>query len=227
MAQHDLSVRMVSPLSLEQAPWNPHNGDIDAIAESMVQNGVFQPILVQKSTRHIISGNHRWAAMVRLGYHEVPIIELDVDNRRAKRIALSDNRTAQLGHDDEALVADLLADLHATDEGLAGTAYSFEEMTRLQVLLDEPLVPADFEDGAGAGPLREEVQRDVKRHLKYDLVPVVSEDGRVYAATIRKDNQRAMTLNEFNMIRKGLGMDPLLPDEIERYAVPAWEERNA
>lgn len=227
MPQHDLTVRKVSIYAVEQAPWNPHNGDVDAIAESMQQNGVFQPILVQKSTRYIISGNHRWAAMARLGITEVPIIELDVDDREAKRIALSDNKTATLGSDDEAMVADLLQQLHGTDAGLAGTAYDFEEMTRLQAVLDEPLTPADFGEGASRGPLDTEVQRDLRRHLKYEMIPVVSEDGRVYAVTIRKDNQRSITLNEFNMIRKGLGQDPLLPDEVERYRVPTWGERNA
>jgi hypothetical protein len=225
LPQHDLSVRMVSIYSVEQAPWNPHNGDVDAIAESMEQNGVFQPIVVQKSTRHIISGNHRWAAMARLGMTEVPIIEVDVDERRAKRIALADNRTARLGWDDEAMVADILQSLHATNDGLAGTGYAFEEMARLQKLLDEPLTPSDFETADDPGPLSEEVQRDLRRHLKYELSPVVSEDGRVYAITLRKDNQKAITLNEANMIRKALGQDPLLPDEVSR--IPAWGEKNA
>lgn len=224
MPKHDLTVRYVSIYAVSQAPWNPHNGDVDAITDSMQHNGVFQPILVQKSTRHIISGNHRWVAMARLGITEVPIIELDVDEREAKRIAVSDNHTAQLGHDDEAMIADILGQLHATNTGLAGTAYSFEDMTRLQTLLDEPLTPEDFGTDTDKGPLAAEVQADLRRHLKYELVPVVSEDGRVYALTIRKDNQRSVTLNEFNMIRKALGQDPLLPDEVQRYAVPSWEE---
>lgn len=227
MPQHDLTVRMVSVYSLKQAPWNPHNGDIDAIADSMEQNGVFQPIVVQKSTRHIIIGNHRWAAMARRGMTEVPIIEVDVDEREAKRMAVSDNQTARLGWDDEAMVADILQQLHATNAGLAGTGYEYEDMARLQQVLDEPLTPADFGEGVGGGPLDTEVQRDLRRHLKYDLSPVVSEDGRVYAVTLRKDNGKAVTLNEFNMIRKGLGQDPLLPDEVEHYRVPSWGERNA
>lgn len=224
MPERKLSLRYVSIYSLEQAPWNPHNGDIDAIADSIEQNGVFQPIVVQTSTRYIISGNHTWAAMARNGITEVPIVEVDVDDREAKRIALAANRTASLGWDDEAMVADLLQQLHGTDAGLAGTAYSFQDLTRLQQVLDEPLTPADFGDGAGAGPLAEEVQRDLRRHLKYDLVPTVSEDGRAYSVTLRKDSQKAITLNEFNMVRKALGMDPLLPDEVDRFRVPKWLE---
>lgn len=224
MPQHDLTVRMVSIYSVEQAPWNPHNGDVDAIAESMAQNGVFQPIIVQKSTRYIIIGNHRWAAMARRGMTEVPIIEVDVDEREAKRMAVSDNQTARLGWDDEAMVADILQQLHATNAGLAGTGYEYEDMARLQQVLDQPLTPADF--GADeSGPLDTEVQRDLRRHLKYALMPVVSEDGRVYDVTLRKDNGKSITLNEFNMIRKGLGQDPLLPDEVGR--VPSWGEKNA
>lgn len=224
MPERKLTVRYVSVYSLEQAPWNPHSGDVDAIAESIEQNGVFQPIIVQASTRHIISGNHTWAAMVRRGMTEVPIIELPVDNAEAKRIGLAANRTAALGWDDEAMVADILQQLHGTDAGLAGTAYSFQDLTRLQQVLDQPLAPEDFGADDGAGPLADEIQRDLRRHLKYDLVPTVSEDGRAYSVTLRKDNQKAITLNEFNMVRKALGMDPLLPDEVDRFRVPKWVE---
>ena len=64
----------------------------------------------------------------------VPVIWADVDDDAALRIMLSDNATARAGNDNPAALAELLAELAATDKGLLGTAFSGDD---LQVLLDD------------------------------------------------------------------------------------------
>lgn len=114
---------------LRPHPENPRNGDTDAILVSMAQNGVYRPVFAQRSTGYILAGNHTYAAMVEAGFEQVPIVWLDVDDREARRILLADNRTAELGGYDEAL---LLQNLTALDGDLLGTGYTLDDLSAIE-----------------------------------------------------------------------------------------------
>lgn len=118
---------------------NPRRGDIDAIAESLTRNGQYRPIVVNKATSEILAGNHTYAAARRLGWAHVAVTFVDVDEDQAARIVLADNRTADLGHYDDDLLADLLRSLDGGD--LTGTGYDQDD---LDALLATP-APADIE----------------------------------------------------------------------------------
>lgn len=132
--------------SVGQYPRNPRAGDIEAIAESMEVNGMYRPIYVQKSTGHILGGNHTYAAALSLGARRIPVVYLDVDETTAKRIVLADNRTADLGtydhHELVGLMEDLVAD--GTAE-LLGTGYNLRDLEALQALAD---IEPDYGDHA-------------------------------------------------------------------------------
>lgn len=127
--------------TVTQHPDNPNNGDTDAIAESMQTNGVYAGVIAQKTTGHILAGNHRYAALLQLGATQIPVTWLDITNEQATRILLADNRTTRLGHDDEHLLATLLDDLTKTPTGLTGTGYTNEDLLALTTIAFAPPAP--------------------------------------------------------------------------------------
>lgn len=121
--------------SLVFYPGNPRHGNVAAIAESLTENAQYAPIVVQRSTRHVLSGNHTLKAAQSLGWTEIDAVLVDVDDDRARKIVLSSNRTAELaGYDDEAL-AGLLEELNADFDGTGWTA---EDLDGFRQLLAPP-----------------------------------------------------------------------------------------
>lgn len=69
---------------------------IDALAESIAQQGVMQPLLVrrvsgQQTTYEVIAGERRLRAALKVGLQEVPVIIKDVDDEQAAVMALIEN----------------------------------------------------------------------------------------------------------------------------------------
>ena len=86
-------------------PDNARRGNVDAIRQSIQANGFFGSLVVQRSTGHILVGNHRFRAAQAEQLPEVPVMFIDCDDDEAKRILLADNRTSDLGvYDDELLL---------------------------------------------------------------------------------------------------------------------------
>jgi hypothetical protein len=132
-ARNDLSAQeyeLVPIDSLNVHPRNARQGDVGAIHESITQNGFFGACLVQKSTRTIIAGNHRYMAAEAAGMDQVPVIWADVDDDRALRILLADNKTNDDASYDDAKLADILTELAALSD-LSGTGYNGDDLDRL------------------------------------------------------------------------------------------------
>ena len=94
--------------SVYPLPGNPRKGDVEAVAASLGRFGQRKPIVVRASDRTIIAGNHTWMAAKSLGWTEIAISVVDDDEATAQAFALADNRTAELGSYDEALLLDLI-----------------------------------------------------------------------------------------------------------------------
>lgn len=117
---------------IQQYPGNPRVGDIEAIKESLSSNYQFIPLVVQLSTGYILAGNHTYQAACELGWEEIAVVYIDVDDAHAKRILVAANHIADLGTYDETLLAAILADIKEEDEDLLGsTGYSTEEVDAL------------------------------------------------------------------------------------------------
>lgn len=106
---------------------NPRVGDLDAIRESIRENGFFAPLIVQKTTNSILAGNHRWKAAVAEGYKEVPVVYVDVDDVAAKKIVLADNRTNDLATYNTEILSEILAGLPTP----VGTGYDDQAVRTL------------------------------------------------------------------------------------------------
>ena len=129
---HDLATRLIDIETLRPHPHNPRNGDVDAIADSLLTNGQYRPIVVARGGV-ILAGNHTYAAACQLGWTQLHVVQLDLDpdSAEALRIMAADNRTAELGGYDEGLLTQLLAGLAELDDGLTGTGYSDRDLARL------------------------------------------------------------------------------------------------
>lgn len=122
--------------SLTPYPGNPRRGNVSLIADSLRENTQYVPIVVQASTRYILSGNHTAKAAQSLGWETIVAVVIDVDDERARKVVLSANRTSDLAtYDNDALV-ELLGEL----ETLEGTGYTDEDV---QALITPP---EDIED---------------------------------------------------------------------------------
>lgn len=106
-------------------PDNYNNGDVDAIVESIVVNGVYRPVICSQDGT-IIAGHHLYAALLELGSAKIPVLRIDVEpgTVEAKRIMIADNQIASLARPDTAQLVDLLADIKEHDKGLMGTGFT-------------------------------------------------------------------------------------------------------
>jgi ParB-like chromosome segregation protein Spo0J len=109
---------------------NPRRGDIPAIAESLKVNGQYRPIVVNRRTREILAGNHTWAAAKQLGWKQIAVSYVDVDEEQAKRIVIADNQIHERGRYNPARLHELLSTLPDLD----GTGYDRYDLDRLAML---------------------------------------------------------------------------------------------
>lgn len=82
---------------------NPHNprrafddSQLAELADSIRERGVIQPLIVRAVRNlpdvfEIIAGERRWRAAQRAGLHEVPVVVVEADDRRALELAIVEN----------------------------------------------------------------------------------------------------------------------------------------
>lgn len=140
---------------LRQFPGNPNEGDVDAIAESLAENGLFEPVIVQRSTGYILSHNHVTQAAERLGWTHLDAIRVDVDDIRAKKIVAAANRTAELSKRNDYLLAELLSDIADSDTGLEGTGYDDAFLDDLMARVEPELPDSTDDEDEGGGVVME------------------------------------------------------------------------
>lgn len=129
---HDLTVTREPVAGLHTYHRNPRQGDVSAIQKSLVVNGQYRPLVVNRGTHtgrpdEVLAGNHTLMAARDAGWADLAVCWVDVDDDHAARIVAADNRTADLGGYDERLLAELLGDL----PDLAGTGYTEDDLHRL------------------------------------------------------------------------------------------------
>ena len=112
-------------------PKNVRQGDVGAITQSLQAHGQYRPIVVQRSTGHILAGNHTYLAAKSLGWEKVAATFVDCDDEQAVRILLVDNRANDLAMYDDRALADLLKNLSTTPTGLEGSLFSGDDLDDL------------------------------------------------------------------------------------------------
>lgn len=165
---------------------NPRRGDVEAIAGSLQAHGQFRPIVVNKGTHtgrpmETLAGNHTLKAIRLLAernpddprWQQVECYVVDVDDDRASRIVLADNRTADLGsYDDESLL-DLL---ETVDHDLDGTGYDYDDLDMLRDMADGAPSLDDLEEEYG-----EPEDDDFWVTIRFKVPPVLADQWNDWA----------------------------------------------
>ena len=147
----ELTTTRVSLDTLERWPGNARRGVVSGIKESMRVNGVFQPLIVQKSTNRIIAGNHRYDALKEL-HEEQPdewdghadVVYLDVNDSRALKMNIADNKTSDDATWDDRALLDQLQSIIEDGDDLLGTGFAPDEVDDLAAMIEDEL---DLPDG--------------------------------------------------------------------------------
>lgn len=115
-------------------PGNARKGDLPALRSSLEANGQYRPLVVQRSSGYVLAGNNTLAAALSLGWTKIAVQYVDVDDDRARRILLADNRTNDGAEYDDVALAKLLEGLV---DDLEGTGYSDEDLDDILAVLEE------------------------------------------------------------------------------------------
>ena len=119
-------VETVSVHEIQTHPLNPREGDIGAIIDSLSTMGQYRPIVVNRPTKHCVSGNHTLQAAVQLGWEKIAVHWIDVDDVEEIKILIVDNRTSDLATYDSGDLNKLL-----TSTSTKGTGFSREEVAEI------------------------------------------------------------------------------------------------
>lgn len=115
-------------------PGNPRRGNVDLIVDSLRRHGQYRPVVANRRTMQVLAGNHTLAAARAMGWEQLAVTWVDVDDEQAARIVLVDNRASDLaGYDDQALL-DLLQGL----PDVAGTGWTDVDLAELLSSISDP-----------------------------------------------------------------------------------------
>lgn len=136
----------LTPASVALYHKNPRLGNVKAIADSLRAHGQYKPVVVNRGTHtgrpmEVLAGNHTVKAFRDLREAEpdnpawglLAAYVIDVDDDRAARIVLVDNRSPELGGYDNVVLSELLGDLG----DLTGTGYTEDDLSDLMAGIEE------------------------------------------------------------------------------------------
>lgn len=153
-------------ISIDEVTTHPRNvrqGDIGAISQSLQAHGQYRPITYQKSTGHILAGNHTWKAAKSLGWKEIIASAIECDDEQALRILLADNRSSDLATYDDQELMQLLQEIASTGSELLGTLYDGDDLDDLVFKLEGSL--GFVADGLSIGELKDSYDNAEVRNL--------------------------------------------------------------
>ncbi len=122
--------------SLRPNPWNPNHVGPDneqKLEASLKKLGFTKPLVVRTlddGSLEILGGEHRWRAAKKLGYKQVPVVNLGiVSEKRAREICLIDN--GRYGEDDTMQLSALIKEIGDLGELQEILPYSEDELSQI------------------------------------------------------------------------------------------------
>ena len=137
-----MKIRKVKVADLVPDPQNArtHNErNIQAITASLAAFGQVEPVLIQKGTNKIIGGHGRVLAMQAAGTDTAYVVELELDDEKARALNLALNRSGELAGWDNGLRGAALESL--PDELRLVTGFTAEESALLTAAGEDPPMP--------------------------------------------------------------------------------------
>lgn len=142
-----MEIKTVPVNSISQDPANLRKHgerNIDAIVASLRKFGQQHPIVID-SKGIILSGNGRYMAAVKLGWHEIEVVESSLTGSAATAYAIADNRTAELAEWDTTALAETLRALQSEEFDTDAAGYSESEIDALVEGLGSELLAGEKE----------------------------------------------------------------------------------
>jgi len=94
---NNANIKYISVEEIRINPYQPRkemvDSELDEIVSSIKKYGILQPILVRKNGNgyQIIAGERRYRASKKLGLEEIPVIEMEVNDREMLELAMIEN----------------------------------------------------------------------------------------------------------------------------------------
>ena len=102
-----LPIGDIRPNSYNPNRQNEH--DFKLLVRSIREDGFTQPVIVQRDTKVIVDGEHRWRAMQEVGHDKIPVVLVDMTPEQMMVATLRHNRAR--GSEEIDLTAQVLRDL--------------------------------------------------------------------------------------------------------------------
>lgn len=147
---------VIAPQDVALYHRNPRLGNVKVIEDSLRAHGQYKPVVINRGTHtgrpmEVLTGNHTVKAFRNLQQAEpdepmwrsLTGYVIDVDDDRAARIVLVDNRSAEVGTFDTGSLAELLGGL----DGLTGTGYTDDDLSDMMAGIEELVGEAGTDDG--------------------------------------------------------------------------------
>ena len=129
--------RDIALSDLTRLPGNARRGNVGEIRKSIRRHGQYRAIVVRDCAEGLIilAGNHTRDAIEAEGHDAARCEVITCTDDEARRIALADNRLAEMGGYDDAALAELLSGL---DGDYEGTGWAEEDLSALLGPEDSP-----------------------------------------------------------------------------------------
>lgn len=195
-------VTVVRLTEVEPNPLQPRKSfetePLEALAESISQHGIIQPIVVRPKDGMymIVTGERRWRAARMAGLSEVPVIIIEADDRKAAELALVENlQRKDLNPVEEAKAyADLIDEYSYTQEEIAKkVGRSRSSITNSLRLLD---LPDSILDKLATGELSEGHAKVLLGLKNKELLEKTAETVISKELSVRETEKLVKSLNE-------------------------------
>ena len=142
---------------LTRLPGNPRRGDVESVIRSYTRWGQLKPIVATGNAEDggiVSAGNHQLDAVRQMGWDSIAVVWTDHSPSEAEAFALADNRTSELGtNDDSDLLAMLLRVTSADTDLLAAASYGTSDLIELLSAQPEPFLIEQDDGGDQSGDL--------------------------------------------------------------------------
>ena len=166
VALEALTIEYLPVESIQPNEYNPNRmseKDFELLLRSMREDGFTQPIIVHRTTRKIVDGEHRWRAAQAIGLKMIPVVRVPMEAAQARIATLRHNRAR--GTEDIELATEVLRDLErlgALDWAADSLDLSDAELQRLleDIPAPEALAKEQFSEAWVPGSVQGEADTD-------------------------------------------------------------------
>ena len=141
-----MKIEKVKLSELKPAPYNPRKiseKELEKLKRSIEEFGYVEPLVVNKRNMHVVGGNQRLKVLKDLGYKEVEVVFVDLDDNLEKALNVALNKIQ--GEWDIPKLKELLIELETETIDIELTGFDYEEIEKMLGYIPESK-DEDFEE---------------------------------------------------------------------------------